>query len=201
MHAGVRERILQTARDLFYREGARAIGVDRIVAESGVAKTSLYRWFPSKDDLITAFLAEEERERWRCWDSNATRFANATPLEELRGIFIGLEHQIASARFRGCPFLNAVAELPDSAHPARAVCHRVTLELRKRLLELVTRIGVRNPRQLSDQLTLLVEGALASGQLMGKDGPVTQLRVMAELLVRSQMAASPAAAPKALEIA
>ncbi|MEO7773625.1 MAG: TetR family transcriptional regulator [Steroidobacteraceae bacterium] len=199
--AGVRARILQTARDLFYREGLRAIGVDRIVAESGVAKTSLYRWFPSKDDLIAAFLVEEERERWESWDRNAARFSAASPLEELRGIFIGLERQIASSTFRGCPFLNAVTELPDPAHPARAVCERATMELRTRLLELVTSIGVRNPQQVSDQLTLLVEGAFASGQLIGKQGPVTQLRVMAELLVRSQMNVVPLARQDSLETA
>jgi AcrR family transcriptional regulator len=199
--ACVKERILATARDLFYREGLRAIGVDRIVAESGVAKTSLYRWYPSKDDLITAFLVEEELERWRSWDRNAARFSAATPLEELRGIFIGLERQIASTSFRGCAFLNAVSELPDSSHPARAVCERVTRELRQRLFDLVARIGVRNPRQVSDQLTLLVEGALASGQIIGKEGPVTQLRVMAELLVRSQMCAAPVNVQSSLETA
>lgn len=199
--AGVRERILLTARDLFYREGLRAIGVDRIVAESGVAKTSLYRWFPSKDDLITAFLVEEEIDRWGSWDTNAARFSGASPLEELRGIFIGLEHKIANSSFRGCPFLNAVTELPDASHPARAVCHRATVELRRRLLALVTRIGVRNPQQVSDQLTLLVEGAFASGQIIGKEGPVTQLRVMAELLVRAQMNVPFPARQNALETA
>jgi AcrR family transcriptional regulator len=195
----VRERILSTARNLFYREGSRAIGVDRIVAESGVAKTSLYRWFPSKDDLITAFLEEEERERWESWDHNAARFEGASPLEELRGIFLGLEHRIANAKFRGCPFLNAVSELPDAAHPAREVCRRVTQELRSRLLGLATRVGVRNPQQVSDQLTLLVEGAFASGQLIGREGPVMQLRIMAEMLVRSQMLAAPAARQANLE--
>jgi AcrR family transcriptional regulator len=199
--ACVRDRILATARDLFYREGSRAIGVDRIVAESGVAKTSLYRWFPSKDDLITAFLVEEERERWQSWDQNAARFSGASPLEELRGIFIGLEHRIANVSYRGCPFLNAVTELPDPAHPARAVCQRVTAELRQRLLSLVTRVGVRNPQQVSDQLTLLVEGAFASGQIIGKEGPVTQLRVMAELLVRSQLQTAPAPRQSLLESA
>jgi len=73
---GVREKLLATARELFYREGVRAIGVDRIVAQSGVAKTSLYRWFPSKDDLIAAFLEEEEKDRWSQW----TGILHGTPV-------------------------------------------------------------------------------------------------------------------------
>src|SRR5688500_20081856 len=69
----VRDRILNTARELFYREGARSVGVDTVVAQSGVAKTSLYRWFPSKDALIAAVIEEEAKDRWAGWDYTAQR--------------------------------------------------------------------------------------------------------------------------------
>src|SRR5215471_8461307 len=102
---GARERILQTAHDLIYREGARAVGIDRIVAESGVAKMSLYRWFPSKDDLIVAVLQEEERNVWEIWNQNMERHKNA-PLKQLRAQFESLAQVIAHPDTRGCAFIN-----------------------------------------------------------------------------------------------
>src|SRR5687768_18585600 len=85
----VRDRILNTARELFYREGARAVGVDTVVAQSGVAKTSLYRWFPSKDALIVAVLEEEAKDRWAGWDYTAQR-ADPSPREQLRAQLAGI---------------------------------------------------------------------------------------------------------------
>src|SRR5690349_21163850 len=116
----VRDRILATARDLIYREGARAVGVDRIVAESGVAKMSLYRWFPSKDDLIVAVLHEERNRVLKAWDQNMERHQGA-PLKQLRAQFEGLMTAIQRPNYRGCPFSNAVMAFADPAHPARAV--------------------------------------------------------------------------------
>src|SRR5262245_136156 len=101
MAEGARERILATAHDLIYREGARAVGVDRIVAESGVAKMSLYRWFPSKDDLIVAVLETEERQILAVWDENMRRH-EGYPLKQLRAQFESLAQFIASPESRGC---------------------------------------------------------------------------------------------------
>ena len=91
----VRDRILETARELFYREGARAVGVDTVVAHSGVAKTSLYRWFPSKDALIVAVLEEEAKDRWNGWDYIAAH-APPEPREQLRAQFTGIAHFVSS---------------------------------------------------------------------------------------------------------
>ena len=179
----VRDRILNTARELFYREGARAVGVDMVVAQSGVAKTSLYRWFPSKDALIAAVLEQEATDRWLGWDRNIER-AGPTPREQLRSQFQGIARFVSSPKYRGCPFRNITVEFPDAAHPARKIAGGVQFELQRRIRGLVDRIeGVLNPEELTDQLVLLVDGAFSAAQCMGSDGPQKYLVAAADRLI------------------
>jgi AcrR family transcriptional regulator len=189
----VRNRILSTARDLIYREGARAVGVDRIVAESGVAKTSLYRWFKSKDDLITAVLEEERIEILAHWDRNLA--AHDAPLDQLRAQFKSAEDYITSARFRGCCFLNAATAFADDAHPARIHARAFKEEITHRLFLLCEQIGVRQPKMLADQLSLLIDGAYISAQTVGTGGPCIQLQETAEALIQSQLVNGSTKAP------
>lgn len=180
------ERILATARELIYREGARAVGVDRIVAESGVAKMSLYRWFPSKDDLIAAVLIEERKRILAAWDRNMERFPGE-PLKQLRAQFESLALAIGQPGYRGCAFLNAAMAFADNTHPARAVVMEFKKELTGRFTALATEIGAKHPQVLAAQLSLLVDGAHASGQAVGKQGPSTQLQAMVELAIAAQL--------------
>jgi AcrR family transcriptional regulator len=182
----VRERILATARALIYREGARAVGIDRIIAESGVAKMSLYRWFPSKDDLIVAVLREEERETWAVWDANMERFTGAL-LKQLRAQFASLAAFIASPRYRGCAFQNATSAFADEQHPARVVVKDFKEELSRRLLELTKAIGAKQPEALADQLALVIDGAYASAQALGSKGPSMQVEPIADALINAQL--------------
>jgi AcrR family transcriptional regulator len=182
----VRDRILATARELIYREGARAVGIDRIVAESGVAKMSLYRWFPSKDDLIVAVLHEEEKQTWAVWDANMERFKGA-PLKQLRAHFASLAQFIDSPDFRGCAFLNAATAFADDRHPARVVAKESKEELARRMLTLTRAIGARQPEILAGQLCLVVDGAFASGQAVGKGGPSMQIESTADALINAQL--------------
>lgn len=184
----VRDRILNTARDLFYREGARAVGVDTVVAQSGVAKTSLYRWFPSKDALIAAVLEQEAKDRWAGWDATAQR-AEPDPRAQLRAQMTGIAKFCSSSRFRGCPFMNVSAEFPDPEHPARAVARELTEELTRRLRALVDQLNVRDPAELSEQLVLLVDGSFSAALVLGKDGPQKYLVAAAEALVEAQQSA------------
>jgi AcrR family transcriptional regulator len=181
----VRSRILTTARDLIYREGARAVGVDRIVAESGVAKTSLYRWFKSKDDLISAVLAEERAEILGHWDRNIAN--NNTPREQLRAQFKAAEAYITSPKFRGCCFLNAATAFADETHPARIQARAFKEEITHRFRGLCEQIGAKNPALLADQLSLLIDGAYISAQAVGIDGPCVQLQETAEALIQAQL--------------
>jgi len=183
----VRDRILNTARELFYREGVRAVGVDTVVAQSGVAKTSLYRWFPSKDALIAAVLEQEAQDRWHGWDRNIER-SPPEPREQLRSQLAGITRFISSPRYRGCPFMNATIEFPDPEHPARKVATGVAVELRRRVRELVDRIeGVRDPAALTDQIVLLIDGAFSTAQCLGKDGPPQYLLRAADALLEAQV--------------
>lgn len=118
-----RERILQTASALFYREGTRAVGVDLIVAQAGVAKTSLYRHFATKDDLIEAFLLREDADFWAHWDAVAARYRR-TPREELDAQLQWIGERIERPGYRGCPQINIAAEYADANHPARKVAVR-----------------------------------------------------------------------------
>lgn len=180
----VRDRVLETAATLFYQEGVRAVGVDLVVERSGVAKTSLYRHFATKDDLVVAFLEREDAEYWEDWDSVAARQpedAEAELDEHLRWI---AEH-IATPRYRGCPFLNVATEFPAPSHPARAVAMRNKTELLRRLGVLAKRMGVRKPDELAGQLVLLIDGAYMNGPLLGKKGPVNSLVTAGRALMQA----------------
>src|SRR5213595_1701552 len=114
-----RQRILETADRLFYQEGVRAVGIDRIIAEAGVAKMSLYKHFPSKDDLILAVLKHREEGVLEFFRSSMERHAEKTK-HPLRAFFAALKEFFESPGFRGCPFQNAAVELADPAHPGTA---------------------------------------------------------------------------------
>lgn len=183
----VRDRILSTARDLFYKEGARSVGVDTVVAKSGVAKTSLYRWFPSKDALIVAVLEQEQKDRWAGWDKTAA-LSDPEPRARLRAHLNGVAQFVSSSRFRGCPFMNITVEFADPQHPARVLATQEMEELRRRLRGLVDNIqGVRNPDELTEQLLLLVDGAFSSAQALGKGGPQHFMVAAADALVDAQL--------------
>jgi AcrR family transcriptional regulator len=187
----VRDRILGTARELFYREGVRGVGVDTVVAQSGVAKTSLYRWFPSKDQLIASVLEEEAKARWAAWDRTAERCAGLTPRERLREHMAAIVRFVSNPKYRGCPFMNASAELPDPQHPARLIAREAKHELRRRVRGLVDAIeGVRDPATLTDQLLLLVDGTLSVSACLGAEGPQRLLVDAADALVDAQLTPS-----------
>ncbi|MFM0630441.1 TetR/AcrR family transcriptional regulator [Paraburkholderia xenovorans] len=157
-----RERILATASDLFYREGIRAIGVDTVVEQSGVSKTSLYRVFDSKDALISAFAAEKDRLFWAWWDDVEKKHAK-DPRALLDALLSGIAKRIAHPAFRGCPFLNLVAEFPDDSHPGRVIARDNKDEMRARLATIAVRLGVDDPNRSASQIALLINGAYVTG--------------------------------------
>jgi AcrR family transcriptional regulator len=185
--ASARDKILMTASELFYRQGIRAVGVDTIVEKSGVAKTSLYRWFPSKDALIAAFLEAEDRRFWMWWDKVTAHHPGA-PWDQLRGLLEGMAKRIASPRFRGCPFMNTTAEFADADHPGRRVARANRQEMRRRFAGLVASLGARDPERLADQLILLVNGAYAGAQVVGERATGEELIAAAETLIGAQLA-------------
>ena len=180
----VRERILETASALFYRRGVRAVGVDLIVEEAGVAKTSLYRHFRTKDDLIAAFLHREDEDFWRCWD-NTTQRHLSDPEAELEAQLKWIGERVSRPNYRGCPQLNVAAEFPDLDHPARAVATEHKKELRRRLRNLAEHLRAKRPDELAAQLSLLVNGAFVSSQMFSADEATPVLLAMSDALITS----------------
>lgn len=182
-----RERLLDAAGDLFYRQGIRSVGVDEIVARADVAKMSLYRSFPSKDDLAAAYLEAHDALYWDRWDGMVARH-RGDPREQLRALFRGLARRATRPDWRGCPFTNAATEFPEPDHPARKVAERHKHELRQRLLDLARALDARRPAQLADQLVLLFEGAYSSAQTFGATGPAGAVADAAEALIAAHLA-------------
>lgn len=159
-----RERILAAASELFYKEGIRAIGVDTVIAKSGVSKASLYRTFETKDALIAAFVAERDRLFWVWWDKIVEKHGD-DPLALLDALLVGVARRVGQPDFRGCPFLNTATEFTDDEHPGRVIARANKDELQARLAALCIRIGVPNAARVGAQLFLLINGAYAAGQL------------------------------------
>jgi AcrR family transcriptional regulator len=155
-----REKVLDVASTLFYAEGVRAVGIDTIVARSGVAKMSLYRNFASKDDLVVAYLVERNRRFFEWWE-RATAPDDGPPVARLRALIAATIEKVGRPEFRGCAFLNTCAEYPDAAHPARAIIEGHKREVRARLLELARALPAKNPEALVTQLIALMDGIYA----------------------------------------
>ena len=171
----VRDRILGTASALFYERGVRAVGVDLVVLEAAVAKTSLYRYFPTKDDLIVAFLEREDLEFWAQWNSVAAQCAD-DPAGELDAHMRWIGERLARSNYRGCPQINAAAEFAEQDHPARQASQRHMQALRSRLHDIAKRLNVPRPKQLAAQLAVLVNGAFVSSALLSPEEATGVLR-------------------------
>ncbi len=165
------ERIRETARDLFYRQGIRAVGVDEIVNRAGVTKPSLYRSFSSKDALTADYLRHMGRGRgWRRFDA-VIAADPGNPRAQLRLWLEGLQKKANRSDYRGCGTTNAAVEYPDRDHPARKVASDIKKRFRARLTALAAALGAEKPDRLGDALLLLFEGVYTSGQLFGPGGP------------------------------
>jgi AcrR family transcriptional regulator len=164
----LREHILATASELFYRRGVRAVGVDLVIQEAGVAKTSLYRHFPTKDDLIVAFLEREDVDFWSVWDAVAQRHAD-DPMAELEAHMSWIGERLSRSNYRGCPQINVAAEFAEPDHPARQVSRAHMQALRARLDAMARRLDVPRPQELGAQLAVLINGAFASSGLLAPE--------------------------------
>jgi len=165
-----RDRILNVASDLFYHQGVRAVGIDTIIAAAGVAKMSLYRAFPSKDDLVAAYLERRNEEFWERWDRWIAE-APADPRAQLEALLDGITRRTQHDAFRGCPFLNTATEFPNSNQPADLVIRANKRRVNERLRSLAAAAGARDPQSLADQLQLIIDGAYVASQSLGVDGP------------------------------
>jgi AcrR family transcriptional regulator len=180
--ASVAERILTTASDLFYREGVRAVGIQRVIDEAGIAKASLYAHYASKDDLVAACLTKHGESL-----REAITRRLARPELDSRGRLLALfDAQIAGiegTEFRGCPFLNANSEIADATHPAKQVIAAQRTWLHTLVMELVRDAGIVPPDQVAGTLVVLFDGALSSSLVDGSSAAAHHARWAAEQML------------------
>jgi AcrR family transcriptional regulator len=176
--AETREHVLRVAHELFYWQGIRAVGVDRVAAAAGVAPTTLYRLWASKDDLVAAYVERADGE-YRQWFDAA--LGHGSPRERILSLFDELAVQTQPDRCRGCPFQMALTEFPDPASAAHRNAAANKAWVRTRLGELTA--DLRGGEVIADQLALLMEGVYASAQALGAEGPARNARALAEALL------------------
>ena len=180
-----REKVFQTAARLFYRHGYRAIGVDRLAEQSGIGKMTLYRHYPSKDDLILAYLKDSDEIFWRAFEEITKD--KPRPDAKLLAFFESLQEYVNTPELHGCPFLNVATEYPEVEHAG----HKVALEhkqaVRRRFRELAEEAGARKPDMLADQLVLLMDGAYMASRMFGPGNPAAHLADAARVLLDAAM--------------
>jgi AcrR family transcriptional regulator len=176
-----RQRILETADRLFYEVGFRAVGIDRIIAESEVAKATLYVHFPSKDDLILAVLQHREHSSNEFFHSAMKRHAKAKG--PLGPFFAALKEWFETPGFRGCAFQNAAVELADSSHPGTEFARGYKRRFGEFLRGLIEESVGEKAAKLAPAVSLLVEGAIVTAAIEGKPDAVDVARDAATRLV------------------
>lgn len=164
--APARDRIISVATRLFYRRGIRTVGVNTVVSESQVAKTTLYEHFRSKDELIAACLERLDERYFRWFVDEVERRAEA-PVDRLLAMFDVYDEWFQSPDFRGCAFINAAVELADRDHPAAAAIANHKRRARDLLRRLAQEAGLPDADAVSDHLTLLMEGAIVTALVEG----------------------------------
>ncbi len=185
--SAARERVLGAASALFHRDGFRAVGVDTIIAESGVAKMTLYRHFPSKDELIGAYLERTDDQLLAWMDDLIAR--RDDPREALEAVFDGVAELASSPECLGCAFVGAAAEFPEPDHPG----HRAAIEHKRAVVErfrsLADAAGARDPLSLAEQLLLVMDGAWSAARMFGPGSHGRRAAEAARAVIAAEIAA------------
>jgi AcrR family transcriptional regulator len=189
-----RERILRTAYELFRNHGVSGIGVDRIVAEAGVAKTSLYRHFHSKDELVLAVL-ERHQEIWLNWLKAEVERRGGTPRERILTIFDAFDEWFHQSGYRGCLFINTLLETHDRPGAIRAAATDKLAEVRALLETLGDEAGLRDPAEFAHALQMLMMGAIVAA-VDGRSESAVRARAVALVLLEQELFARSSRTPK-----
>ncbi|GAA2290607.1 TetR/AcrR family transcriptional regulator [Nonomuraea roseoviolacea subsp. roseoviolacea] len=184
---GTRQRILKTAARLFGERGARAVGMQEVVEETGLGKSVLYREFSSKDDLVAAWVRELDAETWSHMDQALAPY-EGDPARQLLKVVEFAQASVQAPGFYGCTFYNTSAEFRDPAHPGRqeAVAHLDQLRQRLRALALAAR--ATDADALADMLMLIISGLYANAATLGSSGPAGRATAAARILIDQHIA-------------
>jgi AcrR family transcriptional regulator len=164
-----RGRLLNAATHLFCKNGINATGIDAIIDEAGTAKTTLYKLFGSKTNLVHAVL-ESEGKQWREWFIGAIEAGGGDPQTKLARIFPALKSWFGEERFYGCPFINAVAEHDKDQKQFRNIAMRHKKVVLAHIEKLAGEMGAAEPEVLAHQLALLIDGAIVAAMVSGNPG-------------------------------
>jgi AcrR family transcriptional regulator len=181
VESDARERILEAAYELFSRRGIRAVGVDEVIERAGVAKATLYRHFPSKDDLVLAFLGLRERRWTRELVEAGARSRGEKPEEQLLAVFDVFDEWFRCADFEGCSFIRVLLEM-GSEHPAGKASVEHLANVRSVVRTLAAEAGLRDPEALAHSMLILMKGSIIAAA-EGDADAARRARSMARLLV------------------
>jgi AcrR family transcriptional regulator len=179
-----RERVSRAAYELFSREGIRAVGVDAVIARAGTAKMTLYRNFPSKDDLILDFLRRREQLWTREWLQAESQRRGDTPQEQLLAIFDVFSDWFSRPDFEGCAFLTAMIEVNDRDHPVHQAAVSHLANIRSYIEDLARAAGIGDPGSFARKWHILMKGSIMAAH-EGDTAAAARAREIGELLLKS----------------
>jgi AcrR family transcriptional regulator len=179
-----RERIVYAAIELFYRHGFHAVGLDRIIAETGVTKTTFYKHFPSKDDLVVEAITKRHEWEMHAWARAIHERAGDDARKQLIALFDVLDEWFNAPDYGGCIFLNAAAEFADPREPAHQAAALHKRQTRDAWCDIARRAGATDPESFADRYTALVEGTLIMRHVHGRNDAARFMRPVIEGLLR-----------------
>ena len=188
-----RERVSRAAYELFSREGVRAVGVDAVIARAGTAKMTLYRNFPSKDDLIIEFLSRREQYWTRDWLQAESRRRGQTPREQLLAIFDVFSEWFSQPDFEGCSFLTTMIEINDREHPVHQAAVGHLANIRGYIEKLAAELGISDVDSFARKWHILMKGAIMAAH-EGDTAAADRSRELGELLLMQYGCLTPASA-------
>lgn len=178
-----RARLVHAAIELFYSHGFQAVGIDQILARAGVTKTTFYKHFESKDELLVAAIRQRDQWELQAWTAAVKKLAGDDPRAQLLAFFDVLDIWFTAPDFRGCQFINAAAEFPNPHDPVHAVAAEHKRKNRDYFRDLAAAAGASDPESFADQYTALVEGTLVLRQVHGRDDAARVIKPAVEALV------------------
>jgi AcrR family transcriptional regulator len=182
-----RGRIIHAAIELFYSHGFQAVGIDRILAEAGVTKTTFYKHFESKDDLLVAAIKQRDAWEMEAWTGAVQKMAGDDPREQLIAFFDVMDLWFNAPDFRGCQFINAAAEFPNPHDPVHGAAAEHKRKTRDFFRDLAVAAGAADPESFADRYTALLEGTLVLRQVHGRDDAAKVIKPAVVALVEEEL--------------
>ena len=182
MRPSKRDELVQKALAIFYREGFHAAGMDLLSAETGISKTTMFKHFRTKEELILAVLRLRD-EQFRNWLFRRMEQLGATPREQMLAMFDALREWFKTPEYRSCMFIKASGEYPERDHPIHTLAAEHKRLLHRQITELAREAGAAEPEVLARALLLLKEGAIVTAHIGHEVDPAGDAKAMAEVLI------------------